>query len=153
MKNVHFCAAMALAFVAISAGPAFAAVASDTTVSIPYGDVAAQAVSVAGDAAWIALVGIIGAFAPGVLGFMRITRLDQLLEKQLKAVFEKNAADLVGKTVTIDVKNRMIAEAARMAVNYGQASLIKWAGAESLQDKLLARWTDTLNDWLSKQKK
>lgn len=152
MKTVHLCAALALACVVLTAGPAFAAAVSDTRVSVPYGDAAASAVSMLGDAAWIAIVAVLSRFAGPVWGAMRIARLDQLLERSLKGVFEKHADDLRGKAITVDVKNRVIAEAARTAIAQGNAALINWAGSNTIQDKLLARWSDTLADWLTKQK-
>lgn len=152
MKYVHYCAAMALAFVALSAGPAFAQAASDTNVSLPWGDAAAEAVTIAGSAAWLLIAGVLTRFAGPVMVGFRITGLDQLLEKTLKGVFEKYADELRGKALTVDLKNAMVAEAARLAIEQGSKSLIKWAGAETIQQKILARWSDTLADWFEKQK-
>lgn len=70
----------------------------------------------------------------------RLFQIEQLLAKSLQAGFNSTAGAFAGQAVSVDVGNKVIANALQYAIDNGNAAAIKWAGGEELlRQKLLAR--------------
>ena len=117
---------------------AFAAVMTgdpNTHVNIPVGDW----LTGIGTAVAAVVAGVAVRLSGPLAGVLQMMRLEQLLQRALLAAMER--ADIrPGKVITVDVKNELIADAARYAIRNGSAAVIKWAGGiEALKEKLEAR--------------
>lgn len=123
--------------------------ALDTRIAVNYGSALASLLDGAGDMLFVVLSGAVATFSPGVWAFMRIARLDQLLKNALNKAVEEFRADLQDDRITVDLRNKVLADAARYALDNGAKSIIVWAGGEKgIRDKLQARFKDAVSNWL-----
>lgn len=135
---------VALAF---AATPAFAQAASDTTVTIPYG----QLVGEVATAALLALGGAITyafRFIPAHLRWIvSVAKIDQLLEKALAKARAEITESITPKEWTVDVKNKMVANALQYAIGHFPSMIDQMGGIDKAREKLQAR----LQEWIERQ--
>ncbi len=140
MKNVHLCAAMALALVALTAGPALAQEAANNNgsiINVPWGAWASELIILAGSGAVWVLGRAIGVLPGPVQLGIRLTTLDQVG----KRVIETAAFDLSEKIkkegYTADVRSEILAKAINAFIVQAPATARKFK--DTLELKLKAR--------------
>lgn len=128
------------------ASPAFAQAVSDTSVTVPYGvPVGDVAVAVLTAIAAAATFGM--RFLPThVQWALKLARADQLMEKALAAARAKVTEEISPRTITFDVKHRLVADALRYAVAHYPKLVDQLGGPALVQEKLQAR----LQEWIEK---
>ncbi|SKA30938.1 hypothetical protein [Consotaella salsifontis] len=133
--------AAAIAALCLISGTAYAAEAiTDTAVSLPVGewvgDVAALLLAISGSV-------IMWAFRhlpSSIVQVLKTMQAEQLLGKALAYGINATAGAAKGKTLTVDVGNAVVAQAARYAVNHGPTWLINWMGGmDAIAEKIIAR--------------
>lgn len=127
---------------------ATASSAPDTTVSIPVGNWLQSATGVIVDILGL----LIGAILTWALSFLpatlrtyitagMIAQVDQLLGRAVQFGLQK-AVDAIGpdKTLTVDVKSAVVADAVQYAIDHGPDKLITMmGGADGIEQKIIAR--------------
>jgi hypothetical protein len=123
---------------------------ASTEVKVNYGAAVASLLEGSGNILFVVVSGAIATFSPGVWAFMRISRLNQLLEGALNKAVEEFREDIEDNTVTVDLRNKVLADAARYALDNGANSIVKWAGGEKgIRDKLQSRFQSAVTKWLA----
>jgi hypothetical protein len=130
-----FAILLAAAFM-LAAAPAFAA----TAVTIPYGDWIG---SVASTLAALTVPAVAWGlrFLPGhVVAVIRMTQVDQLLERSIIYGINSVAGASQGKALSVDVGSRVLAEAMTYAIKNGPGWLLGWLGGEAgVRQRIIAR--------------
>lgn len=90
------------------------------------------------------IMGVILRFLPAQLkGFLtaqRTAQAEQLLERALGMAASKVADDLKGKGISVDVKNKVLADGLQYVIDHGADPLKKWLGGQGdIVQKLEAR--------------
>lgn len=155
-ESLHFTAVLLGAiFLAPALVPSLAwAQEATSEVKVNYGAVVASLLDGSGNVLYLALSGAIATFSPPVWAFFRITRLNQLLENALNKAVEEFRSDISDNSVTVDLRNKVLADAARYAMDNGAKSIVAWAGGEKgIRDKLQARFSKAVADWLATKAK
>lgn len=126
----------------------------ETRVAVNYGAALASLLEGAGNLLFVTLSGAVATFSPGVWAFMRIARLDQLLKNALNKAVEEFRADMQDERISVDLRNKVLADAARYALDNGAKSVIAWAGGEKgIRDKLQARFQEAVAKWMESKKR
>lgn len=142
-----FAAAPALADAAVVAATTAVPPNTSTTVSIPFGDwinaIAPTIIEIAGAVlavilAWAAR--LLPASLQSFINSQTIAQAEQLLEKAVDYGINAVAGASVGKTLSVDVGNQVIAQALNYVITHGPAWLINWlGGVEAIKQKIIAR--------------
>lgn len=140
---------LALAFLAtlialLFVGPAFAA---DTAVSVPWGnwvsEILSQLMLAAGTIIAFVLAWAVRYVPAALRGYadkQRIAQVEQLLERALGWGVGSVKGAVEGKSLSVDVGSKVVAEALQYAVDNGPGWLIGWMGGiDGVREKLLAR--------------
>jgi len=120
---------------------------TDTTVHLGWGDIIGQLgldlVPWVASLLVAALVGLVAKFFPvagAILTKERTQAVEQLLERGLGFAASNAQAQLKGKELTVDVKNKLIADAVQYALDHGSRAILDYIGGETaLPDKVNAR--------------
>lgn len=123
--------------------PGFA-FASDSTVTMPVGVWADAVLVFAGDhlaALVLAAVAALCRKLPAeAVNYLRMMRVEQLLDRAIGAGINGVRGAVFGKTLTIEVGSEVVAKAAQYAIDHGPPSLIAWMGGpEAIAAKIRAR--------------
>jgi len=111
-----------------------------TTVEIPIGDWVKAAGGWVGPILGAAVLFLIRKLPPQIAAILTTLRVDQLLDKALSFAINKVAGASHDKPMTIDVGNKVLAEALDYAIRHGAPAIIQWmGGADMIREKLLAR--------------
>lgn len=145
MKTFHAALLVASGFITIAVSTA--ALAADTTVTIPYGDWIGSASGVIASVVGLgvaALVGFAVKFLPAPLKALatekNINAVDQLLYRAVDFGVAKAAEAAKGKEIDFDLRNEALAHAAQYALDHGAKALVDWAGgAAGIEEKLFSR--------------
>jgi hypothetical protein len=141
MKIIRYLAAAIVAvFLMPLAALAQIADAAPSTVEIPWGDWIADSASSLAMVA-IAIVGWALRKLPAAwLSIIKTAQVEQLLNKAIDAGIARVAGAARGQKLTIDVANKVLAEALQYAVRNGAGALVAWAGGvDGLRDKIISR--------------
>lgn len=117
--------------------------ADGTTVTIPYGEWIASVGDAAASLLLPILLGVLArvmTILPAPIAAMLTTaRVEQLLDRAINYGINAVRGATAGKVLTVDVGNKVIAQAADYAID-AAPSLVKWMGGEeALRRKILAR--------------
>ncbi len=67
-------------------------------------------------------------------------KVDQLLTHAIQSGLNSTKEAIAGRSLTVDVRNKVVAEAVQYAINNGQAALIEWMGGRAgVEAKIIAR--------------
>lgn len=129
--------------VALITMPAAALAASETQVSIPWGDWLASILTFANEIV-VPLVGVVVAWAlkqlpPAVAGYLKTLQVEQLLDRAIGWGLTAVRGAAEGKQLTFDIGNKVAAQAVQYAVDHAP-TLVAWMGGPAkLKEKILAR--------------
>lgn len=138
MKSLRLLSLLAVAAI----GLAVTAIAqtTGTAVEIPIGDWVKEAGGWVGPILGAAVLFLIRKLPPQIASILTTLRVDQLLEKALSFAINKVAGASHDKPMTVDVGNKVLAEALDYAIRHGAPAIIQWmGGADMIREKLLAR--------------
>lgn len=111
-----------------------------TTVEIPIGDWVKEAGGWVGPILGAAVLFLIRKLPPQIAAILTTLRVDQLLDKALSFAINKVAGASHDKPMTVDVGNKVLAEALDYAIRHGAPAVIQWmGGADMIREKILAR--------------
>ena len=111
-----------------------------TTVEIPIGDWVKAAGGWVGPILGAAVLFLIRKLPPQIAAILTTLRVDQLLDKALSFAINKVAGASHDKPMTIDVGNKVLAEALDYAIGHGAPAICQgMGGADMIRGKLLAR--------------
>lgn len=137
----------ALADTAVVAATTSVPANTDTTVTLPFGAwinaIAPTVIEIAGAVltvilAWAAR--LLPATLRSFISDAAMKQAEQLLERAVDYGINAVAGAAKDKTLTIDVGNQVIAQAANYVVTHGPAWLIDWmGGAAAIEQKIIAR--------------
>jgi hypothetical protein len=140
MKIIRMVVACACLLALSVSSPASAQTATDTLVSIPWGDWLADSASTV-----VMVIGAVIAWGlrllpSRLLAVIQTAQLDQLLLKAIDNGINKTAGASKGKEMKVDVANAVLATALQYAIDNAPGWMVAWAGGElALRDKIIAR--------------
>lgn len=119
-------------------------IVTDTVVAVPWGDWLASILADAAGVLAVVIMAVVTRFLPASLKAwltaQRTAQVEQLLERALGYAATKIAASVRGQVLTLDARNRLVADALRYAVEHGPEKLVDWmGGAKGIEEKILAR--------------
>ena len=118
---------------------AASAIAADTTVSVPVGEWVAAVAEVATVILVAAAVWALRMLPQPVYRLLMMVRAEQLIERAIGYGIQSVAGAARGRILTVDVGNRVLAAAARYAVE-SAGDVVAWIGGEAeVRRKILAR--------------
>lgn len=138
---LKFCLAAILAVVCV-AMPAIAqtVIASDSVVSVPWGDILAGILPALQTLIFGGLLWIAATVAPSFYALLRTAQVEQLMSKALDFGFNAVAGAVKGKTLTVDIGNEVLKEIVAYALVHGGEWVKDFAGTtEQLAEKAFAR--------------
>lgn len=119
---------------------------ADTSVRVNYGSAVAEIATAALTGAGAAVLWAFRFLPSHVRWAMQLIQADQLLEKALAKARADVTNALDGKVWTIDVKNKVVAEALTYALKHFGRLVQSLGGADLVREKLQAR----LQEWIEK---
>lgn len=136
-------AAIGCAALLLSAA-AFAQAATDTTVTVPWGDTLAQILTAAQETLTVLLLGVLAAAVAKLPGWAQAIintwRVDQLLGRAIAFGINTTADAVQGQQLKVEVGNAVVKRAVEYAMVNGPGWLIAWMGGEDkLKMKIMAR--------------
>jgi len=115
---------------------------SSTSVTIPWGDWVSQAAGFLASIAATVIAWAVRKLPARYSALMQMTQAEQLLEKAVGYGLNAVAGASKGKTLSIDVGNAVVQQAATYVIANGPAWLISWLGGEAgIAQKIVARLT------------
>lgn len=136
-------AAIGCAALLLSAA-AFAQAATDTTVTVPWGDTLAQILTAAQETLTVLLLGVMAAAVAKLPGWAQAIintwRVDQMLAKAIAYGINTTAGAVKGEQLQADVGNAVVKRAVDYAIANAPGWLIGWMGGEAgVKQKIMAR--------------
>lgn len=120
--------------------PAGALAADDTVVSVPIGDWVAGGSEILVPVIVGGLLWLVRKLPGGVVDVIRTMRAEQLLTKAVSYGVNAVAGAAKDKTLTVNVGNAVVAQAAQYAIDNGPGWLVGWLGGEAaIRQKIIAR--------------
>ena len=118
--------------------------ASDTTVTVPWGDTLAQIMTGLQETITVILLGVLTAAVaklPGwVQAILNTWRVNQMLEKAIDYGINTTIGAVKGQELSVDVGNAVVKTAVEYVVTHAPGWLITWMGGdEMIRQKLMAR--------------
>lgn len=137
MKNFRFAAVLGIACLALAA-PALAQ--SATEVQLPLGDWVKAAGEWVGPLLVATVLMMIRKLPPQIASLLMSMRVEQLLKRAIGYAINATASATADKPLTLDVGNKVVAEALAYAIKHGPLALIEWmGGADAIREKIIAR--------------
>ncbi len=142
MKKLLAVTALSISLLIVSTVVVLAA--SDTTVSLGWGDLIGAVGQQLVPWAALGFITLVMAILPAPVKVWfdskRTAQVEQLLERGLGFAASKLGDTVKGQTLSVDVKNKLISGALQYALDHGSDALIKWMGGEgAVPAKLEAR--------------
>jgi hypothetical protein len=130
----------------VAAMLAAAAPAHAETVSVPWGDWVASILGLGSDnllllvTAFLAF--IVRQLPSRIVAILQTWQVEQVLARAIVAGINRTAGAAQGKALSVEIANKVVAEAVQYVVNNAPAWLVKWVGgAEGIRDKVISRIT------------
>lgn len=123
---------------------ALAQAATDTTVTVPWGDTLAQVLTAAQETLTVLLLGVVAAAVAKLPGWAQIIintwRVEQLLAKAITYGINTTVGAVKGEQLQVEVGNVVVKKALDYAIASAPGWLIAWMGGEAMvKQKIMAR--------------
>lgn len=117
---------------------------TNTTVVVDYGDWLDKLLAWVQTAAGVIVATLVAwafrALPQSVVSILRTLQIEQVLKRAADYGINITRGAVQGKSLTVDVGNKVVAEALQYAIDNAPRWLIAWAGGpDAIRDKLIAR--------------
>ncbi|WWT39810.1 hypothetical protein [Microcystis phage Mwe-JY25] len=134
LMSMAACALLALGFLAAPA------LASPTSVTIPYGDWAASLLMTVAAVAIPAISWALRFLPAQVQALIRTAQVEQLLGKAISYAINATAGAAKGRALSVDVGSEVAAHAVSYAIANGPGWVTTWLGGEAgIRQRIIAR--------------